>query len=386
MAQEKILGNQLNLTDVAQGLSGEGTLIADIVEDTTPQLGGDLDVNAFNIVTADPVVAQDTSINIYGGANSNVAAGYWSGSINILGGYGTNGNYSGYVTIYGGQCDNEIGGTVDVIGGAGTNGYEGGYVTIQGGSSDGGSGGYLYVEGGTGAGAAAGGGDVDIRGGYSNFVYGGDVSIEGGAAKTAAQQAGSIRLLRGKGHASALEGSIKFEAPRGEAGEGSVQFWHHTGVGHTTGNYVELKAPTNFLAGSPPSLTNLILTLPGIDGVNGDAMLTDGSGNLSIGTPRNVLNDWTTLSGSPPDVVVANDRIFAATDVDIVGITLPTGILGDTVEVVDAGNNAATNNITITPASGEKMEAVVDASYTISANLGTVNFVYSGTVSGWIAR
>ena len=48
MAQEKILGRQLNIADCAAELNP--ALTTDLVTDTSPQLGADLDTNTYDIV------------------------------------------------------------------------------------------------------------------------------------------------------------------------------------------------------------------------------------------------------------------------------------------------------------------------------------------------
>ncbi len=134
-----------NGTDISAGGG-----IADVVDDTSPQLGGELDVNDFDIVgspAADAtsagggiqIIAADGgatsgaggAVSIAGGASADYSE-YGSNSVSIIGGENTYAGYSygGSVVIAGGLGDN--GGDVNINGGASNNIYDGGSVLLPG--------------------------------------------------------------------------------------------------------------------------------------------------------------------------------------------------------------------------------------------------------------
>lgn len=82
----------------------------------------------------------------------------------------------------------------------------------------------------------------------------------------------------------------------------------------------------------------------------------------------------TTLTG--------NSKTLADTSSAAVAYTLPTGVVGEFVKIQDTGS-AATNNITLTPQSGEKVEGVADALYYIDVDAANVELIYT-SANGWI--
>jgi len=192
-----------NLSFVAGGGGG----IANVVEDTTPQLGGDLDVNGFSIITANNNGDYANPITLQGGDYTGTGSflGH-GGHVNLRGGHctGTGNNVNGgNVTLYGGNSTtsaNGNGGAVSIKAGQGSNSGAAGSVSIiagrstsasnlqagissvvggSGNSVTGGLGGPCKIFGGPG-GAAGAGGDAIIRGGVSFNGTGGDVTITGG--------------------------------------------------------------------------------------------------------------------------------------------------------------------------------------------------------------
>ena len=326
MAQEKILGNQLNIPDVASDVAADPSAVAslessidhvnivngggtnshadidahiaqgspaihntftDIVQDTTPQLGGHLDLNGYWIITA--VETTNTPSNfifIAPGDNKYAGGGQTAGSIFAYAGSGYTGNSSGNVFIHGGINYGALdGGFVEAHGGYADAGGAGGDIDIAGGNAATGAGGIVYIAGGRAFGAAA-GGDLDFDGGRSALGAAGHSIIRGGRADTSGQQAGSVKLYGGAGGAGHLPGTVETHAVStnihtkvSAIGQAGIRLWDDTNSPHTTGNYVELKAPA--FAGSP--LTDITFVLPELDGADGDVMLTDGAGNLSFG-------------------------------------------------------------------------------------------------------
>tara|TARA_R110002012_G_scaffold252802_1_gene431755 strand:+ start:193 stop:1053 length:861 start_codon:yes stop_codon:yes gene_type:complete len=86
----------------------------------------------------------------------------------------------------------------------------------------------------------------------------------------------------------------------------------------------------------PASTADITLTLPSSDGDSGQAMITDGSGNLSFTTLGGAYNDWsvktTTYTAVNKDQLIANHASTAFT------ITLPSSpSAGNTVIIANAG-------------------------------------------------
>jgi len=309
MAQEKILGNQLNLTDVAQGLSGEGTLITDIVEDTTPQLGGNLDVNNFNIITADVTSGDADTINITGGAANPSGNG---GDINITGGL-ANAAAGGTITITGGDGGTQYGGNVAIVGGQGS--YTAGSATMTG--ADGGNtggkagvyggtgttvgaiatlkGGRVFLDSGQGAAfviaepahtTAAGGRLLLTAGaGQTNSAVGGDVTLTSGIGGSGGSgyNAGNIVLTPAEGSGAGIAGIVQIG---GGASVAEVHFMEASGNGT---NSVALQSPSSVG-------TSVLWTLPQDTHINADGkfLTSDASGNLSFAAQAE--NNWLTAN------------------------------------------------------------------------------------------
>ena len=198
-------------------LEGGGGGLSNIVEDLTPQLGGNLDLNAFDIVgkPATSGTASGGGIDITA-ANAGQDAGSQGsgGSVVITGGLG--GPYSdGY----------SYGGSIDLLAGDGS--YYGGDIDIRAGDAlpvpvanyDGYSyGGSIVIVGGKGYGYDSGspgyGGRVRIFGGPgTEFAYGGAVQIYGGSAAAFADSAPGGVTIRG-GNAS-ISGTQAVDAAGG---------------------------------------------------------------------------------------------------------------------------------------------------------------------------
>jgi len=91
----------------------------------------------------------------------------------------------------------------------------------------------------------------------------------------------------------------------------------------------------------PASTADITLTLPSSDGDSGQAMITDGSGNLSFTTLGGAYNDWavktTTYTAVNKDQLIANHASTAFT------ITLPASpSAGNTVIIKNVGNALVT--------------------------------------------
>lgn len=80
-----------------------------------------------------------------------------------------------------------------------------------------------------------------------------------------------------------------------------------------------------------------------------------------------------------------NDRILANSSSAAFTITLPasnTLFLNDTIQIIDIGAAAATNNITVAR-NGAKIQNIAD-DLTIDINGSIITLVYTGSNYGWI--
>ena len=212
--------------------------IANVVEDTTPQLGGDLDVQTFNIIstTGNPIdiIAANGSTSV--GSPINITAGDGDG------------------------FDQEGGAVIISSGTGGTTGTSpGGAIQL------------IAADGGTNAGV---GGGVLLQGGDSNNASGGDIDLHPGQGTTAFN-----------------DGDIRFLSPTGSSEAVHVRFYE----GDTEGtSYIELKAPN-----AVTSNRTWVLPLDDPSSVAGQFLQTDASGNLSFAIPAG-LGDVTKV-GTPVD-------------------------------------------------------------------------------------
>jgi hypothetical protein len=100
----------------------------------------------------------------------------------------------------------------------------------------------------------------------------------------------------------------------------------------------------------------------------------------TTGTANNVIRE---VSGAFNATV--NDRILANSTAAAFTITLPnasTLLLNDTIQIIDIGGLAATNNITI-GRNGAKIQNITD-DLTIDVNGSIITLIYSGATYGWV--
>ncbi len=140
-------------------------------------------------------------------------------------------------------------------------------------------------------------------------------------------------------------------------------------------NYVGLKA-------SDTIASNITFTLPNADGSNGQSLKTDGSGNLSFGDVVGGT-DWQTTPKTANFNASANEGYFVDTSSNVVTVTLPTGVAGESVTIIDYVSNANTNAIIFTPQSGEKIEGGTSGQG-VTANRQATTLTYSGATQGWL--
>jgi hypothetical protein len=289
---------------------GSGTLtfadasggISNVVEDTTPELGGTLDVNGFGIWSG------------YGNSSINLPAttGVSSG-VTLLGRYNGGTGTTGTLTFYGTQ--NGFGdGNVIIQGNNNASGSGNVYVgnpskdtvRIQDliyPSSDGTAGQVLTTDG---AGNLS---FADASGGISSVVedttpqLGGNLDTNGKAITRADGNyiigSNGLFVTIGNGASGGLLNIRGGTAP-GTTFSGLIRLYEDDDT-----NYVALKAPSTIA-------NNTTFVLPSADGSNGQVLTTDGSGNLSFadasGGIASLVEDTTPQLGGSLDA--QNKQIY----------------------------------------------------------------------------
>ena len=145
--------------------------------------------------------------------------------------------------------------------------------------------------------------------------------------------------------------------------------------------YVGLQAPTTITGD-----TAYTLKLPIATGAADQILVTDGSGNLSF-TDNSGGTSWQAVVTGATKTAVAGEGYFIDTTSNTCNLTLPAGALGNEVSVVDYAATFDTNNLTVTPASGEKIQGgSADATLTVATERAGFTLAYSGATQGWLLK
>ena len=145
--------------------------------------------------------------------------------------------------------------------------------------------------------------------------------------------------------------------------------------------YVGLQAPTTITGD-----TAYTLKLPIATGAADQILVTDGSGNLSF-TDNSGGTSWQAVVTGATKTAVAGEGYFIDTTSNACNLTLPAGALGNEVSVVDYAATFDTNNLTVTPASGEKIQGEsADATLTVATERAGFTLAYSGATQGWLLK
>ena len=153
-------------------------------------------------------------------------------------------------------------------------------------------------------------------------------------------------------------------------------------LGDAAGNaYVGLQSPTTIT-----SDTAYTLKLPVATGGADQILVTDGSGNLSF-TDNSGGTAWQAVVTGATQAAVAGNGYFIDTTSNACNLTLPGGVLGDEVSVVDYAATFDTNKLTITPDSGEKIQGgSADEVLTSAVERSAFTLAYSGATQGWLLK
>jgi hypothetical protein len=331
------------LYSVAGALTWDGTDltaaagIADVVDDTTPQLGGNLDVNDFDLVgkpapsatsgggqiellsaNAGATSGRGGDINLYAGrgygdAGYGASPGYGGGNVNITGGTcekgrilpATQRSFEGAVNIKGGYAESYYAGNINITGGDAAAAYGAGDVIIKGGISQGAGGSILITAGVTettattttgggvtisaGSGPATGsgaGGDMGLFAGKGVAAHvGGKIQIAAGEGGTTSP-GGLLDLLAGKGGNAGVGGAVSLKggsAGGGNNAGGAVVVGSGAGEGSGAGGLMSITgghADANSGTGVGGAISITAGNGGDTSGDGGDITLTPGTGTI----------------------------------------------------------------------------------------------------------
>ena len=124
--------------------------------------------------------------------------------------------------------------------------------------------------------------------------------------------------------------------------------------------------------------------LPNSDGTAGQVMTTDGAGNVTFQTPSGGGISWQPVI-TTNTTATASQGFFVNTSGGVVTLTLPaTPTQGDEVAFVDYAGTAATNNITI-GRNGENIQGSA-SDLIINTNRAANTLVYADATQGWLLK
>ena len=147
----------------------------------------------------------------------------------------------------------------------------------------------------------------------------------------------------------------------------------------TGGEYFGMKA-----AGATTSYT---ITLPAAVATSNDQILTSTTGGVLSWVDNSGGTDWQAVETGATMTAVAGEGYFIDTTSNACNVTLPAGSLGDEVTLVDYAGTFDTNNLTVTPDSGEKIQGEsADATLTCAVERAGFTLAYSGASQGWLLK
>ena len=147
----------------------------------------------------------------------------------------------------------------------------------------------------------------------------------------------------------------------------------------TGGQYVAHQA-----AGTTTTYT---VTWPAAVATANDQILTSTTGGVLSWVDNSGGTDWQAVVTGATKTAVAGEGHFIDTTSNACNVTLPAGTLGDEVSLVDYAATFDTNNLTVTPASGEKIQGEsADATLTCAIERAGFTLAYSGATQGWLLK
>mgnify|MGYP003134630249 CR=1 FL=1 len=147
----------------------------------------------------------------------------------------------------------------------------------------------------------------------------------------------------------------------------------------TGGQYVAHQA-----AGTTTTYT---VTWPAAVATANDQILTSTTGGVLSWVDNSGGTSWQAVETGATMTAVAGEGYFIDTTSNACNATLPAGTLGDEVSFIDYAATFDTNNLTVTPASGEKIQGEsADATLTCAIERAGFTLAYSGATQGWLLK
>ena len=133
--------------------------------------------------------------------------------------------------------------------------------------------------------------------------------------------------------------------------------------------------------------TTYTVTWPGAVATANDQILTSTTGGVLSWVDNSGGTDWQAVVTGTTKTAVAGEGYFIDTTSNVCNVTLPAGSLGDEVSLVDYAGTFDSNTLTVTPASGEKIQGgSADATLTSSTERSAFTLAYSGAAQGWLLK
>ena len=145
------------------------------------------------------------------------------------------------------------------------------------------------------------------------------------------------------------------------------------------GEYVAHQAAT--------TTTTYTVTWPAAVASSNDQILTSTTGGVLSWVDNSGGTAWQAVHTSATLTAVAGNGYFIDTTSNACNVTLPAGTLGDEVSLVDYAGTFDSNNLTVTPDSGEKIQGEsADTTLTSSTERSAFTLAYSGATQGWLLK
>ena len=133
--------------------------------------------------------------------------------------------------------------------------------------------------------------------------------------------------------------------------------------------------------------TSYTITLPAAVATSNDQILTSTTGGVLSWVDNSGGTSWQAVETGATMTAVAGEGYFIDTTSNACNVTLPAGTLGDEVTLVDYAATFDTNNLTVTPDSGEKIQGgSADATLTCAVERAGFTLAYSGAAQGWLLK
>ena len=133
--------------------------------------------------------------------------------------------------------------------------------------------------------------------------------------------------------------------------------------------------------------TSYTLTWPQNAAGANDYVLTSQTDGTLAWVENTGGTSWQAVVTGATQTAVAGNGYFIDTTSNACNLTLPGGTLGDEVSVVDYAGTFDTNNLTVTPDSGEKIQGnTADATLTVATERAGFTLAYSGATQGWLLK